>query len=98
MEQVIPADQERRRSIPPKTLLKGKVLQALFTVRSDRQLTARMQTDLMFRWFVDLPADRGAFDASTYSKNQSRLLRHPGRRSALLGGDGTGPQTLLGLQ
>jgi transposase len=63
-------------SIPPETLLKGKVLQALYTVRSDRQLCARMQTDLMFRWFVDLPLDEAVFDASVYSKNQSRLLRH----------------------
>jgi len=63
-------------SIPPETLLKGKVLQALYTVRSDRQLCARMQTDLMFRWFVDLPLDEAIFDASTYSKNQQRLLQH----------------------
>jgi len=63
-------------SVPPETLLKGKILQALFTVRSDRQLAARLQTDLMFRWFVDLPLDEAPFDASTYSKNQDRLLRH----------------------
>lgn len=63
-------------SIPPETLLKGKVLQALYTVRSDRQLCARMQTDLMFRWFVDLPLDEEVFDSSTYSKNQARLLQH----------------------
>ena len=44
-------------SVPPETLLTGKVLQALYTVHSDRQLCARMQTDLMFRWFVDLPLD-----------------------------------------
>jgi transposase len=62
-------------SIPPETLLKGKVLQALYTVRSDRQLCARLQTDLLFRWFVDLPLDEVVFDASTYSKNQERLLR-----------------------
>jgi transposase len=63
-------------SIPPETLLKGKVLQALYTVRSDRQLCARLQTDLMFRWFVDLPMDEMVFDASTFSKNQTRLLTH----------------------
>ena len=68
--------QEGRPSIPPETLLKGKVLQALYTVRSDRQLCARLQTDLLFRWFVDLPLDEAVFDASTYSKNQERLLRH----------------------
>ena len=63
-------------SVPPETLLKGKVLQALYSVRSDRQLCARLQTDLLFRWFVDLPLESAVFDASTYSKNQSRLLRH----------------------
>lgn len=63
-------------SIPPETLLLGKVLQALFTVRSERQLCDRLQTDLMFRWFVDLPLDQPVFDASTYSKNQQRLLTH----------------------
>lgn len=63
-------------SIPPETLLKAKVLQALYTVRSDRQLCARMQTDLLFRWFVDLPLDEAVFDASTFSKNQQRLLAH----------------------
>jgi transposase len=31
-------------SIPPETLLKGKVLQALYTVCSDLQLCARLQT------------------------------------------------------
>ena len=35
-----------RPSIPPEMLLKGKVLQALYTVRSDRQLCARMQTEV----------------------------------------------------
>lgn len=63
-------------SIPPETLLKGKVLQALYTVRSDRQLCDRLKTDLLFRWFVDLPLDQEVFDASTYSKNQQRLLQH----------------------
>ena len=63
-------------SIPPETLLKGKVLQALYTIRSERQLCARLQTDLLFRWFVDLSLDAEVFDASTYSKNQARLLTH----------------------
>lgn len=63
-------------SIPPETLLKAKVLQALYTVRSDRQLCARLQTDLMFRWFVDLPLDEEVFDATVFSKNQERLLTH----------------------
>src|SRR5690606_27023686 len=63
-------------SIPPETLLKGKVLQALYTVRSDRQLCDRLQTDLLFRWFVDLPLDQAVFHHNVFSKNQERLLRH----------------------
>ena len=63
-------------SIPPETLLKAKVLQALYTVRSDRQLCARLQTDLLFRWFIDLPLEQAVFDASVFSKNQERLLSH----------------------
>src|SRR5258708_39471111 len=52
-------------SISPKTLLKAKVLQALFTVKSNRQLWSQMQTDLIFRWFADLPPDQAVFDASS---------------------------------
>jgi transposase len=63
-------------SVPPETLLKAKVLQALYTVRSDRQVCDRLHTDLLFRWFVDLPLDEAVFDASTFSKNQTRLLAH----------------------
>ena len=65
-----------RSSIPPERLLKARVLQALFTVRSDRQLCDRLQTDLMFRWFLDLGLDEPVFDASTFSQNQARLLQH----------------------
>ncbi len=65
-----------RPSISPERLLKAKILQALFKVRSDRQLCARLQTDRMFRWFIDLPLDQAVFDASTFSQNQERLLRH----------------------
>lgn len=65
-----------RSSIPPERLLKARVLQALFTVRSDRQMCDRLQTDLMFRWFLDLGLDEPVFDASTFSQNQERLLRH----------------------
>jgi hypothetical protein len=52
------------------------VLQALYTVRSDPRLCGRPQTDLMVRSFVDPPLDEQLFDASTYCKNQGRLLEH----------------------
>jgi transposase len=65
-----------RPSIPPEMLLRAKVLQALYTVRSDRQLCDRLQTDLLFRWFIGLEPDERVFDASTFSQNQTRLLKH----------------------
>jgi transposase len=68
--------QSGRASIPPERLLAAKVLMALYTVRSDRQFCERLQYDLLFQWFLDLNPDEKTFDASTFSKNQERLLEH----------------------
>src|ERR1043166_9594111 len=65
-----------RPSIPPERLLLSKVLMALYTIRSERQFCERLQYDLLFRWFLDLNPDEPTFDHSTFSQNQSRLLRH----------------------
>lgn len=65
-----------RRSIPPERLLMAKVLMALYSIRSERQFCERLQYDLLFRWFLDLNPDEATFDHSTFSQNQSRLLRH----------------------
>src|ERR1700748_712052 len=72
-------DAERgRASIPPERLLGAKVLMALYTVRSDRQFCERLKYDLLFQWFLDINPDEieALFDASTFSKNQERLLQH----------------------
>jgi transposase len=68
--------QRGRPSIPPERLLKALVLQALFTVRSIRQLCERCEMDLMFRWFLDMNSDQEMCDSSTFSHNQERLLQH----------------------
>jgi transposase len=65
-----------RPSIPPERLLGSKVLMALYSIRSDRQFCERLKYDLLFQWFLDLNADEPSFDASTFSKNQERLLEH----------------------
>jgi len=65
-----------RPSIPPERLLMAKVLMALYSIRSERQLCERLQYDLLFRWFLDLNPDEATFDHSTFSQNQRRLLRH----------------------
>jgi transposase len=63
-----------RPSIPPEKLLRAMLLQAFYSIRSERQLMERLDTDLLFRWFVGLGIDDPAWDHSTFSKNRDRLL------------------------
>ncbi len=65
-----------RPSIPPEHLLKACLLIALYSIRSERQFCERLQYDLLFKWFLDLNIMDPAFDASTFSKNKERLLKH----------------------
>jgi IS5 family transposase len=50
------------------------LLQAFYSIRSERQLMERLEFDLLFRWFVRLGVDDPAWDHSTFSKNRDRLL------------------------
>ena len=63
-----------RPSIPPEQLLKATVLMALYSLRSERAFCERLNYDLLFKWFLDLPIDAKAFDPSTFTKNRRRLL------------------------
>ena len=63
-----------RASIPPERLLRGSLIQAFYTVRSERQLMEQLDYNLLFRWFVGLGIDDPVWDHSTYSKNRDRLL------------------------
>jgi transposase/IS5 family transposase len=65
-----------RPSIPPEHLLKGCLLIALYSIRSERQFCERLQYDLLFKWFLDLNIMDPAFDPSAFSKNKARLLEH----------------------
>ena len=65
-----------RPSVPPERLLKALLLMALYTVRSERQLCERIDTDLLFRWFLDLHPSDDAFDATTFTHNRPRLDEH----------------------
>jgi len=63
-----------RPSIAPEMLLRAMLLQAFYSVRSERQLMERLEYDLLFRWFVGLGVDEPVWDHSTFSKNRDRLL------------------------
>jgi transposase len=63
-----------RPSIPPEKLLRAMLLQAFYTIRSERLLMERLEYDLLFRWFVGIGVDDPAWDHSVFSKNRDRLL------------------------
>jgi transposase len=63
-----------RPSIAPEKLLRALLLQAFYSIRSERQLMERLEFDLLFRWFVGLGVDDAVWDHSTFSKNRDRLL------------------------
>ncbi len=63
-----------RPSIAPEKLLRAMLLQAFYSIRSERQLMERLEFDLLFRWFVGIGVDDAAWDHSVFSKNRDRLL------------------------
>jgi transposase len=65
-----------RPSVPPERLLKALLLMALYSVRSERQLAERIDTDLLFRWFLDMDPAEPAFDPTTFTRNRPRLDAH----------------------
>ena len=64
-----------RESIPPERLIRALLLQAFYSIRSERQLVERIEFDLLFRWFVGLGVDDPVWDATTFTKNRDRLLQ-----------------------
>ena len=65
---------EGRPSIPPERLLRALLLQAFYTVRSERQLMEQLDFNLLFRWFVGLSIDDPVWDATVFCKNRDRLI------------------------
>src|SRR5881227_2704211 len=63
-----------RDSIPPERLLRAALLQAFFSIRSERLLMEQLDYNLLYRWFVGLGVDDAVWDHSVFSKNRDRLL------------------------
>ena len=64
-----------RPSIPPEKLLKGLLLQAFYTIRSNRLLVEQIGYNVLFRWFLGLALDEEVWDHSSFSTNQERLIK-----------------------
>jgi transposase len=63
-----------RPSIAPEKLLRALLLQALYSIRSERLLMEELDYNLLYRWFVGLNVDDRVWSATTFSKNRDRLL------------------------
>ena len=53
-----------------------KVLQVLYSVRSERQRMGKVQYNLLFRWFIGLSMDDEVWVPSVFTKNRERLIEH----------------------
>ena len=63
-----------RPSIAPEYVLRALLLQAFYSVRSERQLVEQLDYNLLFRWFVGLSMDDAVWNHAVFSKNRERLL------------------------
>src|ERR671919_3211819 len=63
-----------RPSIPPEKLLRALLLQAFYSVRSERQLMEQLDYNLLFRWFVGLGIDDPVWHPTAFTTNRDRLL------------------------
>lgn len=65
-----------RPSVPPEQLIKASLLQALYSIPSERQLCEQIGYNILFRWFLDLPLDAEVWDPTTFTKNRERFEEH----------------------
>ena len=66
----------RRPSVPPERLLKGMLLLALYSIRSEIQLCEQLRYNFLFRWFLDMDMAEEPFDHCAFSDNRQRFLDH----------------------
>ena len=64
-----------RDSIAPEKLLRALLLQAFYSVRSERQLMEQITYNRLFRWFVGLSMDAPVWDVTVFTKNRERLVQ-----------------------
>lgn len=55
-------------------LLRATLLQAFFSVRSERMLMEQIDYNLLFRWFVGLPMDAPVWHPIVFTHNRDRLM------------------------
>ena len=81
-------------SIPPEKLLRALLLQAFYSVRSERQLMEQLGYNLLFRWFVGLSLDAVVWDDGVHQEPRAADRR---RHRQQVHGGGTEPGAGQGL-
>ena len=64
----------RGSSMAPEKLLRSLLLEAFYTIRSERGLIEQLGYNLLFRWFVGLSIDAPEWDVRVFTKNREQLL------------------------
>ena len=65
-----------RPGIPPEALLKALLLEALYSIPSERRLVDAITWNLLYRWFCDIEPDAEMWDATAFTHNRERFERH----------------------
>jgi transposase len=65
---------EGRPSIPPEQRLKGRILMALYSVRSERLFCEQLAYNLRWLWFPARELAEGSFDPTVFTHNYERVL------------------------
>jgi transposase len=61
-------------AIAPEKLMRSLLLEALYTIPSERQLIEQLGYNLLFRWFVRLSIGAPTWDAGVFNQYRKRLL------------------------
>ena len=59
-----------RPGIAPEKLLRALLLQAFYSIRSERHLMEQLEFNLLFRWFVGLGVDERVWDATVFTMEE----------------------------
>src|SRR5437016_7076283 len=82
-----------RSSIPPERLLKGSLLIALYSVRSERAFCEELDYNLLFRWFLDMQLVEPSFVSTTCCEGQHWMKMSGGVATTLINDGIVGEQS-----
>ena len=64
-----------RAPVPLERLLKPLLI-SLYSIRSEMAFCHELNYNLCYRWFLDMDLMEPSFNATVFTKNRRRLLRH----------------------